>query len=224
MKRTILFFASLAVVLLTQAQTSREFIKQNISDNNECESVAITQNNGNAMIYGRNGWATQGCPFNFTDALRVLNEENHQIQDIHLTEQGRWIILFENNGMEWNNIYDALLLNMQQYNHQAEHITTGTCNDQGDWILVTTNRITASSDELLEWLGEGMDIYGALWTACITDDAAVAVFEHGFRFYGNVPADLIEALRACSHDVYTIKIAGNDWFFRCTDGYWKYSM
>lgn len=224
MKKSILFTISLVLTMVMQAQNSRDFIKQHIQEENECNSVAITQSNGNAMIYGRNGWASEGCPKKFTEALRELNNENKKIQDIHLTEDGRWIILFENNGMQWDNIYEELLNKMIKYNEDGEEITTITCNDDGEWILITTKSISASSNELLEWLGEGLDLYGQLWTASVTNDAIIAVYENGFRLWGNIPEGLTIAIEECDCNIYTIKIAGDAWFFRCTDGYWHYYM
>jgi hypothetical protein len=63
-----------------------------------------------------------------------------------------------------------------------------------------------------------------LWTACLTDDAAVAVFENGYSFMGNVPESLKNALRETSKDVYRLKIAGNSWFFADSDGNYEYNM
>lgn len=207
-----------------QAQNSREFIKQNIHEENECKSVAITKYNGDAMVFGRNGWAAEGCPNALTEALHELNYMNEEIQDICLTEEGRWLVLYGNNGLQWNNIYDGLKKKILEYNENEEHITTVTFNDTHDWIIVTTTHISASSNELLEWLGEGCDKYGQLWTACITNDAAVAVYENGFRCYGNVPEDLKDVLTTCQNDIYMVKIAGAAWFIRCTNGYWRYHM
>lgn len=224
MKKTILLFVSLAMAFCMQAQNTREYIKQNICDENECKSVAITEYNGDAMIYGRNGWAAEGCPNGFTEALHELNYSNEELQDIHLTENGRWLVLYGNNGMQWHNIYDDMKGKMLEYNTNGEQITTVTFNDMHDWIIVTSTHISASSNELLTWLGEGCEKYGQLWTACITNDAAIAVYENGFRCYGNVPEDLKDVLSTCTCDIYTVKIAGTAWFIRCTDGYWRYNM
>lgn len=224
MKRAFILIALCVMTQISHAQSSRDFIRQNIRKHNECKSVAITQHNGDAMLYGQNGWAAEGCPKNFTDALHKLNEAQEDIQDIHLTEEGRWLILYNSNGMYWDNIYYDLKQKMVEYNDDGEKITTITFNDDYDWIIITTKHISASSEQLLTWLGDGCDKYGLLWTACLTDDAVVAVYEEGFQFIGNIPETLKEALKECESDVYNIKIAGSAWFFRCTDGYWRYHM
>lgn len=224
MKRFTLLFVLLAAVLSMQAQNTREFIKQHILDNNECKSVAITQKSGDVMIYARNGWAAEGCPEGLMDALHELNFDNEEIQDVTLTDKGNWLVLFGNNGMHWNKINYDLLEKMIQYNNNAEKITTVSFNDKDEWILITTESISASSNEILEWLGDGCDKYGQLWTACITNDAIVAVYESGYKFWGDVPEDLTEQLINCSSNVYMVKMSGDAWFFRCTDGHMEYNM
>lgn len=223
LKITTLAVACL-LALGISAQNSRQFIRQQIKEKNECKSVAITKTNGDAMIYGNNGWAAQGCPSAFQKKLGELNNRHETIQDINLSESGRWCILWGENGMSWDRLYPALEREMRDYNEAQETITTITFNDSGDWAVVTTEHISASDPDLQDWLVSGCEDYGKLWTVCITDDAAVAVYEEGYKFLGDVPKDLKDALVNCSSDVYIVKIAGSSWFFRCTDGYWSYSM
>jgi hypothetical protein len=214
----------LGVSFSVNAQNSRDYIKQNIREKNECKSVAISKTNGDAMIYGRNGYAAKACPSAFVNALSELNDENKEIQDINLSESGRWLILYGRNGMRWGDLYPSLEKKIKSFNDKGEKITTVTFNDLSEWIVITTEHISASSSEIQDWLVEGCDDYGTLWTACITDDACVAVYESGYRFLGDVPKDLKEALTSCTSDVFMVKMAGSAWFFSCTDGYWRYNM
>jgi len=73
-------------------------------------------------------------------------------------------------------------------------------------------------------LKDGLDDYGKLWAACITDDALVAVYANGFKLLGNVPSDLETSLRQTSINVYRLKIAGSAWFYADTDGNGKYNL
>lgn len=221
------FFFSLLLVamsLTVNAQNSRQYVKQMIQKYNECKSVAITKTNGDAMIYGRNGYAAQSCPSGFVNALSDLHDKGETIQDIHLSESGRWLVLYGGNGMRWDRLYYNLEQKIRYYNDERETITTVTFNDDNEWIVITTEHISASSTELQDWLAEGCNRYGKLWTACLTDDACVAVYAEGYRYLGDVPEDLKEALRTCGKDVYMVKMAGSSWFFATKDGYWRYSM
>lgn len=224
MKQFILLFISLVITLNIQAQSPREQIVQHIQTFDQCQSVAITKSNGNALIYGQNEWIADECPHLFTEALYELNAHKDTLQDIHLTDLGRWLVLYNTNSVKYDLLYENLKLKIASCQEDGEKITTVTFNDIGDWIVITDKQISASSDMLMAWVSEGCEKFGQVWTACITDDAAVVVYEYGFRFYGNVPEDLKETLRACKNDVYTIKISGDAWLFRCTNNTGFYNL
>ena len=54
----------------------------------------------------------------------------------------------------------------------------------------------------------------------MSENAAVAVFDGGYKFFGPVPEDLKEELRKTRIDVRIVKIAGSAWFF--ADEYGSY--
>ena len=85
--KTILLILTLMIPLVVFSQ-GREYIRFQIKAKGECRNVAITQTNGDLMMYGKNGWASTGCPKSLTDALDELNDENQYIDDVQLTEAG----------------------------------------------------------------------------------------------------------------------------------------
>lgn len=206
------------------AQNSRTYIRDAIKGWGECRNVAITRTNGDVALYGRNGCARSNVPSGLNDALTELNNQKEFIDDVQLTEAGRWLILYGNNGIRWNDIPYSLERKLREFNDNREVITSVTFNDDGDWIVITTEHISASDSRIQDWLAEGLRTYGGLWAACITDDCLVAVFEEGYRFIGNVPSDLKSALRESTLDVYRLKIAGTAWFFADINGRYRYNM
>ncbi|HMZ95311.1 MAG TPA: hypothetical protein PLD56_12395 [Chitinophagales bacterium] len=202
----------------------RAYIKQQIREEGECRNVAITKTNGDLMLYGKNGCARSGCPQSLNEAITELNNDNQFIDDVQLTENGRWLILYGNNGFRWNDIPYSLEKKIREYNNQNEVITSVTFNDAGDWIVITTNYFSSSDTRINEWLKEGNEKYGQLWAACVTDDAIVAVFQSGYKFFGEVPYSLKEALRNTRLDVFRLKIAGDAWFFADKNGIYEYNM
>jgi uncharacterized membrane protein len=209
---------------MTMAQASREFIRNEIEKHGECRNVAITETNGDLMLYGRNGWAATSCPDDLTEALNELNDNDDYISDVQLTENGSWLILYGSNGFRWNNIPSSLEKEMKDYNRDGEEIYSVTFNDKGDWIVITSDHFSASEGWITDWLKEGEDSFGELWAACVTDDAMVAVYESGYKYHGNVPSDLKDALRKSSIDVFRLKIAGTSWFFADKNGENDYKM
>ena len=203
---------------------SREYIRNAIEEWGECRNVDITKFNGDLALYGKNGCARSGCPNDLNDAITELNNNGEYIDDIQLTEEGRWLILYGDNGIQWNDIPYSLEQKLREYNQQGEVILSVTFNDAGNWIVITTNYYSASHSEVLNWLKEGNENYGQLWAACVTDDAVVAVFKEGYRFIGNVPETLKEALKKTTLNVFRLKIAGTAWFFADQNGHYHYSM
>ena len=49
-------------------------------------------------------------------------------------------------------------------------------------------------------------------------------YEGGIWMIKNVPENLKEALRACKSNVYTVKLSGSSWLFRCTNNTGVYSL
>ncbi len=96
--------AMVSFFLPVNAQNSREYIRSAIREWGECRNVAITRTNGDIALYGRNGCARSNVPSGLSDAITELNNDNEYIDDIQLTESGRWLIIFGNNGLQWSRI------------------------------------------------------------------------------------------------------------------------
>lgn len=220
----VLFASFILIGISASAQNSRAYIRDYIKQWGECRNVAITKTNGDIALYGKNGYAYSQIPNGLSEVIKRLNKEEETIQDIQLTDAGRWLILYGDNGMEWYGIPDDLEETIRKYHGQKEKFNTVTFNDDGDWVVVTTEHISASDDAILEWLKEGLDEYGALWTACVTDDGLVVVYERGYQFLGNVPNDLKQALRESNLNVFRLKISGDAWFFADKNGTYRYNM
>lgn len=223
LKKSVLLILTLTIPFGVFSQ-GREYIRSQIKAKGECRNVAITQTNGDLMLYGKNRWASTGCPKSLTDALDELNDEKQYIDDVQLTEAGRWLILYGNNGFRWNDIPYSLERKIREYNSDNEVITSVTFNDAGDWIVISKNYYSASDQRIQAWLKEGNEKYGQLWAACITEDACVAVFETGYQFLGNVPYSLKNALKETRINVFRLKIAGDSWFFADFQGSYHYNM
>ena len=186
--RIFLLGLSLLLTVNSYAQSSRQYIKDEISKKNECRNVAITRTNGNLMLYGKNGWAGSGLPNGLSDALHQLNNDHEYIDDVQLTENGSWLVLYGNNGFIWDNIPYSLERKIREWNNQNEVITSVTFNDAGQWVAVSRNYISASDQWIQDWLADGGRTYGQLWAVCITNDAMVACYESGYISYGAVPS------------------------------------
>lgn len=135
------------------------------------------------------------------------------------------MILYGNNGIRWSNIPYKLEQTLREYNEKGEVITSVTFNDLGNWIVVTTEHIRASDNSIDDWIKEGINSHGSLWAAHLTNDGLVLCFAGGYKFLGNVPNKLKEALKSSTFDVYRIKFTSNgSYFFADKDGHYSYYM
>lgn len=203
---------------------SRDYIREKIRDWGECKNVAITKTNGDLALYGKNGWAGSGLPSALSNALHELHDNDELIADVCLTENGRWLILYGNNGFRWDGIPYSLENKLREYNANNEVVLSVSFNDSGDWILIGEDHYSASSTEISNWLKNGANKHGMLWSVCVTNDGIVACYENGFQFLGEYPDMLKSRLIDADFDVYRIKIAGDAFFFADKYGRYDYRM
>ncbi len=209
----------LLLPIVSEAQNSRQYIKNAISNWGSCRNVVITDTGGDMALNYRNQYAAQGIPTSLGKALEELNEKGEYIDDVQLTEGGRWLILYGNNGFMWNDIPNDLEQALHEYNDNAEVVTSVTLNDYGGWIIISTEHIKSSTEKIRSWIIEGMEQYGGLWAAHLTNDGFALCFERGYRFAGNVSSKLKDELQRTTLNVFRLKFtSGGSYFFADKEG------
>lgn len=217
------------MLLLSQlcvfAQDSRSYIRNQIEEWGSCRNVTITLTGGDIALNWDNAYAYSGIPSDLASAIKELHNDSELIDDIQLTEDGRWLVLYGNNGFRWNNIPSDLERTIRQYNADREVITSVTFNDSGGWIVITSEHISASNSEIYDWIEEGIREYGQLWAAHLTNDGLVLCYENGYKYMGNVPANLKQTLRETNINVYRIKfLSDGSYFIADKEGAYSYYM
>lgn len=98
-----LSFLLLLTTLCSNAQLrNRQYIKDAIERWGSCKNVAITRYGGDIALSGTNGYAQMGpVPRGLTNALDDLNSKGELIDDIVLTEEGTYIVLYGRNGFRY---------------------------------------------------------------------------------------------------------------------------
>lgn len=228
MKRNILhlFFIGM-FLLLSDSAFGQSFLKElsrlreRMEEHGACKNVVITRNHGVVALFGVNGFAHIGCQDVLEDALMGLNLDYDQINDIQLTEKGRWLVQFGVNGIRWNDIPQKMEDKLWEYNSEEKDITCATFAENEDWIVVTPDEFAASDSFIYNWLEKGSKKYGTLLTAHITDDAMIAVYSNGCQFSGKVPKDMKKAIEETDLKVYRVKITENYWFFADEEGHFR---
>ena len=221
----LLVMAFCLTAISANAQRDRNYVKSQIKKWGTCKNVAITRTNGDVALYGKCGYAASNIPTGLSNKLKELNKASTLIDDVQLTESGKWCVLYGKNDATWTtNIPSTLADKINDFHNNNYVVRSISFNDYDDWVIVSDEYYATSSTELTNWLKNGSNSWGRLWAVCVTDDAAVAVYENGFCYRGNVPEDLKEALRSTSFDVFRLKISGTSWFFADTNGNYRYKM
>ncbi len=211
--------------LEASGQVPRFLIKAQIDAWGSCRSVAITSTGGCLALHDDNDCVYTGLPAELSQTIEELRAAQEYIDDIQLTDEGRWLILYGDNGMRWHNLPSDLEKTIRRYNYNRELITSVAFNDKGDWFVISEEYISASSTELYGWIEEGVEQYGQLWAAHLTDDGLVLCYEEGYKFLGNIPEPVKEALRATWLNVYRAKFLPDGSFFIADEaGNCDYSM
>ncbi len=223
-----IFSAVLFLVLLTVSgfAQSRAYIRDAIKEWGQCKTVAITDKAGDIAVYGSNGYAYAGeIPEELMKSIKELNEKNEEITDISLTEGGRWVVLYGDNGMVYSGVSTELEKEMSSYNSRGDRITSVALNDEGDWIIISKEYYTVSDGDLKGFVADGVEKYGALYAAHLTDDGLVLVYEKGFKFLGTVPSELTDILSKETKDVYRVKFtSAGHYFISDRKGWYRYKM
>lgn len=220
-------FVSLAMGVFAQAPTDRNYIKQTIENWGTCRNVAITRTLGDIAIANTNDYVANYVPNKMLDKLKELNEGEHYIDDITLTEGGKWVILYDTNDAAWSaGIPEGLRQAILQFHENEYYVRSISFNDDGDWAIVAKEDVKCSTAALRKWAKDYMDSYGELWTITVGEDGNIfAVYSGGYAKKGeDIPEDLIEALGNTDKDYYRVKWAGGSWFFATEEGEYEYSM
>ena len=224
-KSMLILLAMSLTATSVSAQRDRNYVKNQIKKWGTCRNVAITKTNGDVALYGKCGYAASNIPTGLSNKLKELNKSNTLIDDIQLTESGRWCVLYGKNDAAWINTAPSGLVSKINDFHKNNYVVRSiSFNDYNQWVIVSDEYYATSSSDLTNWLKNGSNKFGRLWAVCITDDAAIAVYANGFCVKGDVPEELLSALRSTSFNVYRLKVSGTSWFFADEDGNYRYYM
>ena len=227
-KRFFIIALLISVVNLgiwAQAPTDRQAVKQAIANWGTCRNVAITRTLGDVAIANRNDYIANYVPDLMLAKLKSLNQDGKYIDDITLTENGLWLILYDTNGVAWSaGIPESLKNAIIEFHRKDYYVRSVSVNDKGQWAIVAKEDVKTSSQELTDWLKSNCERHGELWTVTVGEEGIFAVYANGSSKRGDFPEGLVDALSNTQLDYYRVKFAGTSWFFATEDGEFEYNM
>lgn len=203
----------------------REYIRECIKGWNSCRLVAITKNGGNIAVAGKNSCAACGAyPNQFWKAIEEISNAGRRITDVGLTDKGKWVVLYGNNGWQSNGLPKDMLDKMRKFDKNNERLLSVTVNDKDEWVVISDKHFSAYPKEIFKWLSDTQEEYGDPIAVSLTDDAGAAIFERGYSWRGNYPEDLRKSIKNADYEPSVIRMAGNSWFYANETGRYTYSL
>lgn len=189
MKKKILI-ALLGLVTFCAFATSShaDYIHSFLEERRSCKGGAITTRQGYVVLSYDNGYAYSGIPISLGEAIKSEIANGFIIDDVCLTEGGKWLILGDN--IKWDGIPDALVNKIRSFLNNRERINCVCFNDYGDWIVITEKYYSASDQSIEDAIEVCKRKYGFIRTASMSNYGYVIVAEYGFVKEGTIPDEL----------------------------------
>jgi len=214
MKRILLLSLLAFTCIALSSARDRFYVKNCIDRWGSCRNAAITDRGGDIAFVGTNKCAYDRIPTSLARQIDNLNDSAFFINDVQLSEKGRWFISYGDGRMRWHRIPSMLKNCLYELMADRHVIRSVTFNDHSDWIVVYDNGLVRSSFiRIDDWVNEGVRKHGALRFAQINNEGMILAFERGYMYLGNVSQKLKDALREADFDVTVIKFTPEGAYF-----------
>ncbi|MFR9620787.1 MAG: hypothetical protein SNH63_06165 [Rikenellaceae bacterium] len=196
--------------------------KNHIIASKQCRIGAFSMN-GAAVIYwgDYDYFHTAELPVELQRIVRDYYNSRFKVRDITLTDGGNYAILYGDNGYNVKCAYDDFKLKLKAYNNLKEIISSMSFNDRGDWAIIGKNYYSYSSSRVGDFIEQGRQLYGDIYSIAFSDIGMIACFERGI-YYENIPLNLQQKLSNLSFKARFIKFS-DEGFYLITDGITEYA-
>ena len=156
----VFFLTFFAAILTAQTnQESKDFIARSVTRNNGAKTIAITKNHGMLAVYKKCNVAAADISNQLIDNLQGMNDRNKEIRDVHIAEDGRWVILGESIIFS-PDCAPELMEAVNDFLQAGEKILSISFNQDDDWCVLTEKKFKCSSTELSDFVLRAFELYG----------------------------------------------------------------
>lgn len=208
----------------TKNKYGRNQLRKAINEWGQCNNGSLSIEHGGVAICGSNGYFTSASVDDrIKSKLKSINSARQTINDINITEQGYFIIVYDDD--QW---YGALPSTVSS---KLNTISSGTTfksisfTDGGKYAILTSSRFYSNESAYQEFYDDHKYDYGTLYSVNICGNGAVFCYSDGVRFVGSIPEKVKNGFDKFSGTAKFVKFNSHGDYLICSSsGGYSYSI
>lgn len=173
---------------------------------------AITRDGTGICVYTHSyGYETTyaaseaGVEKRLKDTVQMAISEYGCVQDVALTHDGMWAVVYGKNSYELSHVYIRGLKNaLDEIRESDDTVLSVSMNAAGDYIVLGKKNKITSTTQLTEYGREAESQFGRIISASLSDSGVVFCCEDGVYFHG-VHEDVKDAIKSVKFRPYFVK-------------------
>ena len=201
---------------------SRRSLRSNISRSNQCSTGALSFEYGAVAIFESNGYyCTPTVSKTLSNKLKEINKAAGVINDVHIAENGKFIIIY-NNGKSWYGVIPESVNSALNSISSSTEIRSVTFNEKGEYAITTSWNFKSNNALYQAFYDDHIGEYTNLMSVTICGDGAVFCYSDGCHYVGKIPRSVETAIREFSSTPKFVKFNTHGDYLIC-DAYGSYS-
>ena len=190
----ILFCAFYLLTQTTFAQNQFQELSRLMTENKPIKSVAFQSDGSGIVLFGKNDFAYNGnIPEALTDQMMTFINDDMEVEEVILTEQGRWMLLIDggqgyiSDGLhnDPEQAYQVMFEWLNKFIDNGEVLVSVAFDDEGGWMVVTDKNFICSNVELMNKVSANFQTLGFPRGLAMCDGFQVVLHHYGYAMYGD---------------------------------------
>lgn len=208
-----------------RSKYGRNQLRKAINKWGECNNGTLSLGHGAVALYGGNGYFCSATVDNrISSKLKSINNSGGNIQDVNITENGNFIIIY-NNGESWYGVLPSALKSALDDYTYGTKFKSVSFNESGTYAITTSDGFKSNNTIYQSFYDDNVNEYGELLSVNICGDGAVFCYSDGARYCGRIPNKVETAIRNFSNTARFVKFNKHGDYLICSKyGSYAYSI
>lgn len=204
---------------------SRSALRSNITRSNQCSTGTLSFEYGAVAIFESNGYyCTPTVSRTLSSKLKEINKAAGVINDVHIAENGKFIIIYDN-GKSWYGVIPESVNSALNSISSSTEIRSVTFNEKGEYAITTSWNFKSNNALYQAFYDDHIGEYRNLMSVTICGDGAVFCYSNGCYYVGKIPKSVETAIREFSSTPKFVKFNVHGDYLICdADGNYSYLL